>query len=809
MADPIFQDVASAEEVQSEAQVTMTTPEGKLVTVPKSQVATARGAGYGYATGEDVAAKSIARDMEEVGNDPLVQAGAFGSGVVRSTLPVLGDAAIAGMATLGPGDVSFNEARVGLGELTNRNQTANLAGELIGAVNPYNPIGAVTNAGTKLAAGKSLLTRFGVGAGFGAAEGALYGSGEGFRRAFTDSAPLTYERVASEMGTGALWGALYGAGFGGAAPVAGDALQFGAKKATGLVGDEALTAFRRERTGKALGMNQSDFRRMSKEMALDGNAGQRWEHLTDLVADYKFRSGPNQGENLMQAFTKADDMVEGVAQMRREIGEELGNIKRQVAPTPVAARDVWSSLRNDVLEPMMRSSDKSQQRMAKRLINEDFAPLRDLAKRDTTSPLFASKRPTFAELDDVRNALAKKIWPDRAPGAGVTVQKEGTEHLFQAYKRVGEEMDRVADAAVPTAGYKKLSQQYSLVKDADDVLQKNVNREIGNRFISPSDYATGIGTGLGALMTGNVAALALGPAAAIGHKLVRERGSSTLAVLADAMLKRNGRIDKAAKLLAGVEKRVRGMPRKAGTAASIFGPEPDAEPEAAEVQAAPVKRAPRVSPEDAKETIERVRRLDQMSPEGKLDVLAESPVLANITAQHPQLGQGLMQQALKMQGILAAKLPKARSRKSYSLQPEAEPVHMTPVEQLRFARFARGVEDPQSVIDDLADGHLDREALQGMQAAHPHDFADVRNRVAEEVAANGNRLPPSRRRLLGMAFDLESDSALVPETMIAAQDRWEEEEPGPQRRQSSGPNPQRLAGNMESKTTSLSREVGA
>lgn len=65
---------------------------------------------------------------------------------------------------------------------------------------------------------------------------------------------------------------------------------------------------------------------------------------------------------------------------------------------------------------------------------------------------------------------------------------------------------------------------------AQELLKRGADRELGNRWLSPTDYLAGLGQ---AVMTGNPLGALSGLATSLGHKVLRERGSAIAGKLAD------------------------------------------------------------------------------------------------------------------------------------------------------------------------------------------------------------------------------------------------------------------------------------
>lgn len=83
----------------------------------------------------------------------------------------------------------------------------------------------------------------------------------------------------------------------------------------------------------------------------------------------------------------------------------------------------------------------------------------------------------------------------------------------------------VKDAELASPG---LGGKLSALDHASNLIKHGMDRTLGNRFISPSDYAVGLARGI---VGGDLTGLA----SSIGHKLIREHGSAVVAKLADSI----------------------------------------------------------------------------------------------------------------------------------------------------------------------------------------------------------------------------------------------------------------------------------
>ena len=346
----------------------------------------------------------------------------------------------------------------------------------------------------------------------------------------------------------------------------------------------------------------------------------------------------------------------------------------------------------------------------------------------------------FRELEQVRRDLREVFQPPKSSAGGIPAQApEHAAALEQAERLLSTHLDNSAEQALAATGgdvtaYKGLKKQYSNLRDIEDLVQKADLQQAGNRAVSPSDYATGTGLGLGALLSGNVGAIGYGIAGAIAHKLIRERGRSTLAVLADSVASMNSGIDSAAKRFAGA---IVDAPKRA---------------------IAPVALG---AGEVAKRYATAVAAVqDFQTPEGGMARL-QAPV-ERFSAESPALAAAVQNQVGKGYQFMVSKLPTVSSRAATSFTPDLTETRVPVPEMNKFLRYWRGITAPGQVIDDLSNGKMDRQGLEAIKNVFPETFSELRGRVMNYAAERGDQMPFQQRILLSLVFDFPGDKSMQP-----------------------------------------------
>lgn len=212
---------------------------------------------------------------------------------------------------------------------------------------------------------------------------------------------------------------------------------------------------------------------------------------------------------------------------------------RAAAPNPVTAAE--NAARADATEKILRRLEAVDLEGRPRAL----APQELLTVRREIRNVLGDERfgavsqyadPTFTELRRLKTALGEATrWGKRAPSVS-------DEAMGELYGNVARRLDGAADAAGPEVGaaWRRANQDASDWFVLRDGLEEELQRRLKNRFISPSDYGTGLTGALATLIgTGGAAlpALAAGAAGAFGNRLLRHGASKMLGELADRFAK--------------------------------------------------------------------------------------------------------------------------------------------------------------------------------------------------------------------------------------------------------------------------------
>jgi hypothetical protein len=264
-------------------------------------------------------------------------------------------------------------------------------------------------------------------------------------------------------------------------------------------------------------------------------------------------------------------------------------------------------------------------------------------------------------------------------------------------------------------------------------------RDMANRWVSPSDYGSGLALAAGLIGGGApaLAALAKGAAFSFAHKLMRERGSSILAVAAY----RAARGDKV--LTGAVREFLSAGSRRAVATKATEKPQ-------------------RRDPPNAKDYAKRLDELSKLDPakmRGFDQGATEAPNLAAATAGA----------VVRAKAYLTQEAPTGLMGDD-PLQPHLTAPQPNRAALERYSRKWEAVDDPIGTVERrLADGTLTREHVEAIKAVYPVTYREIRQKVFEELADSKERVPYDRRVRLGILFDFAADNSLRPEQIARTQ----------------------------------------
>lgn len=721
------------------AEIKAVRPDGTRVSLPAEQYQDAIASGYRIAAPEEVAQHEREREFGTLGQ--TIATGA--EGVARGL-------------TLGLSDQFAREAlgREHAERMAARqevNPGAAAAGEIVGAVAPVLasggtgalargiagvgalPRGAASlgsRAGAlaeRLAARQGTLgritTRAITGGTEAAVEGALYGVGQAISDNALRDTELSADKILAAASDGALFAGLLGAGAGG--------LSGAASRGFDRLRDATLRRLGEDSTQEAL--QKFAERRAFKQVV--GNYKRPFAEASAKGEGVLERAGRKM-LNEAAPMRKLDEFIPWVEARTRRAADELKSVAKQLDDAGVRLKGESLLRRADEVIASYRGRGLDDfDKVAKRL-EKKIAPLRKQLTPD--DPSIAPRELTFSEFWKVRQDLDKTIFSRTSQGKGKTIQTDAMRELRDAFRAELDDMIERGQGPVDLKGaWKRASEDYG-----DFALLQKHSKEYAenrqkNRSISLTDYLAGIGGTATSIATGNIGGVLAGGAAAIGNKLFREQGNHWLATMANRLSRFETRFEVATQALAGLRKL---EPRKAIAPASVS------------------------LRERFNETKRQVQELQ--NPERATTVLAQ---VSNGFDDRPDIAMALHERVLGDAQYLQAQMPPALTRAATSLTPTAEKVRIPPSAMKRFMAKADALADPLSVLEELADGRVNRDAIEAIKARRPRLFEAMREQVMVYAAQRGESLPYQQRILLSLAFDFAGDHSMRPGVLARIQ----------------------------------------
>lgn len=602
-----------------------------------------------------------------------------------------------------------------------------------------------------------------VGAG-GAVEGGLAGAGQALSEAALSDqfggADELAERAWAGAKSGAMFGLVGGAALGGLTGAAVGASR-GLARRFAESGDE-LAESANERAVKALDPRGVEVRKLGTDAKI--------QQVGEDLRTYQLRDGTP----VLDWTDNAESIAPKVRAARQEVGEELGQLRQQVAQADPssdmgdAARQYLTRVDNEVVNPLVNSPSPTIRRQGQR-VSRELETLRD--RLEPVAEGAAPQAPvTFNDLLEQQQALKTVAYPKKPPGGGLTQTPTWAEHVAKAERILEDEMQGHIEQTLAKidpdqvsryADLRRLSE--SFIK-ADTILQKSVKSNLGNRAVSLTDYLTGLSAGGALLAGGNPLGIAAGVAATAAHKVVRERGSAFLATLYTRAKSVDREIGSG---LSGFFAHAR--ERLTGARIGLLGAT------SGQVSGIDTRRVLRAqageSDADAYDRV--VAKATQI-----VNGAAVGPYMVDDAA--PRVGNEMRAiQVRAAQHLLAnAPVPPRRSNNP-NLGELSGDMKPDPVALYDFTRRVRAIDEPATLVHDLKDGTISMAAVDAVRSVYPKLYAGMQARVLEHLGNTPELLAYEERIRLGILFELPTDPTLRPENLALMQSFYSEQVQNP------------------------------
>lgn len=430
----------------------------------------------------------------------------------------------------------------------------------------------------------------------GGLEGAAYGAGQVVSENSLGNREITAEKLLAGAEHGMFLGAGVGAGLGVTAEVG----KAAAQKVFKFAGEESLQSWLKDisdhQTIRALGGSP---RKLARDAA-------GMERRVSEIAETVRNATLDDGTKVFKPFSTATDLAEKLQVAEQQSGKRLATVVDKIEDITRAAPEARPNVErflkrvdDEFLDAMKASAEPEVRRRAERIEQsiERFRPkpveapaevmpfgkppkiagsgdVDDLLTKgkleapsvgdfSVPEPVVAPEPMTFKELRQARMDLDSAIYQERANAAsgipGLPNPKlqamERTRNLLE------EEIEASADAAAKLVGDEALAGAYHNEKrifrdlrQAKEMAEQWQVRDLQNRAVSPTDYLTGIGSGIAAAShgIGGLASLGTGMLASAAHNVIRERGNSVLAYAADRL----ANVNALSHVVAGVDQKI-------------------------------------------------------------------------------------------------------------------------------------------------------------------------------------------------------------------------------------------------------------
>ena len=436
------------------------------------------------------------------------------------------------------------------------------------------------------------------------------------------------------------------------------------------------------------------------------------------------------------------------------------------------ADEVLQRIEKEVLDPLREVDSATNVRKIQQIEGE----LREL-RRVVDDAGGKAAYMSFGQLERVRRSIANVVYPKPARWNLAPPVPESMWDLRDAERIINNYLDESAEKALQATGkdpirYTKAKSDYHFARAANELSRHTSTHELGLRMFSPSDMGIGVGYGLMHAASGNPAPLLFGIGAAIANKVLRERGRSTMALLAKRAMKVDEKLDDAA------FKMVSGAARRTAAAGAVIG----------------------VEALDYSELTANVRAATT-DPEALQGVLAAASYGVEQDQQLASNIHGLIRGDLE---YLRRNLPGGTSAR-FTLTPNAVKPQVPLYEQKEFLRRFFALERPDQAIEDLASGKINPEVVDALKERRPEIFRELRERVMAYAAQRDEELPYGRSIVLGSLFDFASDPSLQPQILASIAEihtaaKTENQQPGPA---AAGKMKGELADQMKTTTTDI------
>lgn len=707
-------------------------------------------------------------DQVLIGADKLLNGGESTLGAELSSLGKHNERLTTGTELLGAATMGM-----GAGSVVGRGLLG--AGEVAGALGSRVSAAAL---GTSRAA--QVATRAVGAAARGAAEFGLFEGGREISQAALEQRDIDGDKLLAAMGHGALMGAaLGGAGsvaMSGGRAVAGAAADAAAGAGRALVekgrdlGAQALEAASPlvERGKAAV---EGGVQKLERSGALDSLGRERVikstganlkqiEELRAMGADAEDRfvrkgleAGMDQTTGKLRTRT---EMAEHAKMQIEKDGAEVGKLVDQMHAAGVRTdmRAFIREQRAGVVQKLEGKIDPDLERAVKEVdgwYDKLHSASGDPRMVWETKHTLGNRIDWRAGTENVANELKKDLYfgLDRKL---VTMGTESAERMGPGFEKV----------------WRAANDEYRVARLFRDATEKGASSELRNNAFGMGEYAAGVGM---ATIAGGPLGIPMALAGMAAKNLSRRYGSQALG---QALLQ-PGAIDR---MIAGVDAQIGGRARALLTqgkevGGKVLGAAKEAAAQgkegATKAGADLVEAASKAADKSAAAARGGVREAATRSAEftERRDQLQSYQAARAAAPQASPLPPGVTAAVDRGAAFLAGKMPVRAQVKTVDPR---DPARMpSDADQARWLRYARAVDKPLEVMEQIRQGVASREAIEALKAVYPRLFAQIQGEVQTAIAGREQPLTTDERRKLSYLLDLPATAAHNPATGAAVQ----------------------------------------
>lgn len=762
--------------------LSMRTPQGAVVWVDDGQIAHATANGYTPASAEAAGAAATKPDTGMEGIGGALVAGAT-EGLSGATLG-LSDAAIAGVTNRGTVD-AIRAAREAHPIISTG---ANVAGALApafltGGESLPSSLAARAGGSVSESLGGGYLAR-GVG---GAAEGALFGAGQGVGELAMSRDPLTLEHAASTLSSNMLYGAEVGAAGG----VAFKGLEEGFAAAKGAL-DNALITRSGERAMKAVGEldaaaaaepsaigPETDVTRLDskglkiareqeverlhtaqepeRRAFVDELSASR-EKAVDEKAWLATKGGPNREVRKIGLETlKADQRIDSLLRVEADLVDKPGKVLSALRQQQQALEELQAWGRratDDWVAEFQAGPAKIRQELL-----DDVERIK--RGQEPRVPGFRADALTPAGLDNAVSKVFRERFGRDALDARLPLHDQLPTNL------------RVLGAVPDQIARNRALQDRLIELGADPVSERLMS-------IDAAEQSLGVKT----------SAPPVHEESPIGHVLrAAAHAAGPLGAVASSAAGALGKLRSAA--AAGIERAGRTASDFLGTAGKSLGKFETAVPvlatkalaqlrygDAGDDAAAGDRKAPATLPGLYKARTDEIKRQVHIAPDGTFQMRPEArqkmaAKLAGLGAVDPLAADRLESAGAKRIAWLASQIPRRPDIAGVQTGPDTW--HPSDLEMRTWARKAAAADDPQGVLERVISGRVTPEDAQTMRALYPEIMQDFVQTVSVQLPALRKTLPYQKKLALSLFSGVPVDPALDPKILSFLQGQFVDE----------------------------------